>query len=170
MNSDFQRRMRLYLINIWGSPEFCEDPADFLTVSQWSTDAELIRGLMELNLITSLYSERNLEIDRWFLHRASGETYPPLACSYEDACARILFRVIFQALKDVRTGRPCDLNLWDRDLPPDLKKCSRSEHICWNHAEEYLLQLEDTECLIQITPEFIRGLVREIRIQKPMPR
>lgn len=161
--NDFQRKMRLYLIKIWNSPELSEDSDDSLTVSRWSSENDLLSGLHELKLVSSRYGLRNLEVDRWFIYRDSGESYPLFACSYEDPCASILFRVICQALKDVRTGRPCDLNSWDGDLSPDFRKCTKEEHICGRNAEEYLNQLDGIESLIRITPEFIRELVNDLK-------
>ena len=123
----------------------------------------IVSHLQELGWVSDLYGLRNLQVDLWWLRRRSACPPPELNSSSTDPSSILLFRIIFQALKDLQCGRPCDMGIWVGDEPPDHKRCLASEHICYQNAERYLAELGDVECLINLSPQFLSGLVINIK-------
>ena len=159
----FRTQMRLYLINLVLNPNPGADPEDLSLVSGMTTSNLIVSHLQELGWVSDLYGLRNLQVDLWWLRRRSACPPPELNSSSTDPSSILLFRIIFQALKDLQCGRPCDMGIWVGDEPPDHKRCLASEHICYQNAERYLAELGDVECLINLSPQFLSGLVINIK-------
>jgi hypothetical protein len=159
----YKTQMRLYLLNLALNPCDSADCDDLLTVSTWISPSIMVSRLQELGWVSRLYDLRNLRLDYWYLRRRSACPPPELNSYTNDPSSILLFRIIFQALKDLQCGRPCDLGIWVADEPPDYRRCLASEHICYQNAERYLNELGDVECLINLSPQFLSGLVINIK-------
>lgn len=159
----YRTQMRLYLLNLALSPTEGADLEDLSRVSGMTTCDLMVSQLKVLGWASQLYDLRHLRTDLWYLGRRSACPPPELTLQTTDPSSILLFRVIYQALKDLQCGRPCDLGIWVADEPPDHKRCQPSEHICYQNAERYLTELGDVECLINLSPQFISKMVIHIK-------
>ena len=111
------------------------------------SDGEIIRTLLQHQIVSVNYSFRNLAVDRWYLsNRVARVGYEIAEChDCNDPIKGVWFRVIVIALADAKANRPCDLDAWDKDLPPmGIDKCIEGCHICSPAAKGWLLNLDDT--------------------------
>ena len=105
---------------------------------------DLIRLLVERDLISDYYAEEHLAVDIWYVNRLDcrvGREMYTVGKRIEDPIAYLLLYIIIQALLDVEKGRPCDVGLWHCDLSPDSNSCTPKDHICRCNALEYLTTL-----------------------------
>jgi len=82
-----------------------------------------------------------------------------------DPHSNILLRIIIQALIDYSNNRPCDLGKWRGDDPPGgfRTKCIYSEHICREHATNYLEDISsEVEQFIGLTPGTIQNYMQKL--------
>jgi hypothetical protein len=110
------------------------------------SDEAIIQRLQDKLFVSVNYSFRNLAVDRWYLSsRVQRLGYDIAEChDCNNPIKSVWFRVIVMALADVRSERPCDLNAWDKDLPPmGIEKCTEDCHICSPAARGWLLNLDD---------------------------
>jgi hypothetical protein len=125
-----------------GTVTFHTDITNF--VNCWNSPLDILHDLKDQDLISPFYGSPNLGVDLWYLMRGIS---PSSGLRRETDCdgeflRQILFQTILQALLDLDNGRPCDSRLWRRDLSPDYRNCTESEHICCDHAYGYLQSLD----------------------------
>lgn len=161
--TSYNKQMRLYLLNIVINPSKCEDQCDNDLVRGWKTMEDVVSGLHSVGVVSDIYDERHLEIDLWHLNKRVLDPLPEFRSGCSDPASMLMFRIIVQALRDLQSGRPCDLGLWIADEPPDRKKCFPWEHCCYVHAEDYLRSLHDIECMVNLSDEFLSNLLRKIK-------
>lgn len=105
---------------------------------------DLIRLLVDNDLVSDYYAEEHLAVDIWYVNRSNSRVGSKIY-SYGkvigDPIANLLLYIVVQALLDVDKGRPCDVGLWHCDLSPDSNSCTPTDHICRLHALEYLHNL-----------------------------
>jgi hypothetical protein len=155
--------MRLYLINLVLNPNKDDDIIDRGITANWRGMTDVISGLRGLGLVSTGYGIRHLNVDTWFLQKCTTDPTPELTGNCLDYHSLVMFYIILQALKDLRAGRPCDCGIWVQDDPPDSRRCLKTEHICYQHAEEYLRGLQHIDCMVNLSDDFLQNLVRKIK-------
>lgn len=154
LNWKQKRSVRLNYLHCWlitcknipnlaaGDKKFNSEIESF--VGCWKSIDDIIADLLDQDLISQFYRKKNISVDLWYLLRGIS---PSSGLRRETNCEgeflkQILFQTILQALLDLDNGRPCDTGTWRRDLSPDYRNCTGSEHVCKDHAYDYLLSLD----------------------------
>jgi len=142
------------------------DPQTEDVVRSWNNVDDILKGLRYQEVISRNYSEKCLLVDLWYLTKST--KFSPGSdrnCSTSiDIAGRALFQITFQSLLDLKSGRPCDLGIWRKDLSPDFDNCTYSYHICWNDAEDYLLHLPtEAESYMGLSNGYLSSIVTEIK-------
>lgn len=126
--------------------------------------ADIFAKVTNNGFVTKNYSEKCLLVDLWHINRKS-----ILHCNYKDFSvidpeSYLMLKVIIQALTDYGNGRPCDQDIWRKDLPPGNRnvKCCPSNHICRNHAEDFLKNLSPSyEAFAGLTPGTVKAYMKK---------
>ena len=126
-------------------------------------DKKIIEVLRSKSLVSRFYSEKCLAIDYWFVRKDDLPCYRnsryTLTEDQKDPYSRIYFELIVQALLDFSSRRPCDINVWRVDIPPDNKRCQKSEHICSENAIYYLTSIDNNlEIFAGLSPGTIMNI------------
>lgn len=121
------------------------DPTVVSLVRSWENFRDVVVWLREECIVTCNYGISNLEVDLWYLRKTQcrRSARKPIETGGKGP-EKLLLTVVIQALLDAQIKRPCDVNIWLVDLPPDNTRCTHAVHICSDYAEKYLLSL-DTE-------------------------
>jgi hypothetical protein len=138
-------------------------------ITSWSNFNDVVKSLFDLDKVTKFYSKRNVLVDLWYMTNKSISNSINLGsmCG-KDLTESLLFLTIIQALKDVRTGRPCDFSAWHKDKSPDGLSCTSGEHICYANAEEYLNGVKNSaERVIGIREGCIDDMIKGFK-KEPM--
>lgn len=105
---------------------------------------EIVVELQREGLCSCSYSLKCLYMDIWYIverPRIPRNVTVKQNENFVDGFIHIYLEVIIQALQDIATGRPCDVDLWSDDDPPGAAKesvCTPYLHICADHAEIWL--------------------------------
>ena len=142
------------------------DPQTRSVVESWKSSEDIIKGLRYQEVVSRYYTEKCLLVDFWYLTKST--TFSPGSnrnCpTAMDVEGRALFQIAFQSLLDLKSGRPCDLGIWRKDLSPDFDNCTYTYHICWNDAEDYLRHLPtEAESYMGLSNGYLNGLIAEIK-------
>lgn len=157
--------MRLYLLGLIVNSSVDDDPCDVDLVKRWQTLSDVVSGLGNLGLVSSMYDRRHLLVDVWYLYKRCSDSPPDYRSSMMEYESNLVFRIVVQSLLDLRSGRPCDFGLWLSDEPPDHKKCMSDEHFCYPHADKFFENFEETdiEAFIHVPNGSVSGIVRKIK-------
>jgi len=102
---------------------------------------DILNELRSEGLVSEYYDVTCLTVDVWFLFdKRPVYTHRKIARigTIKDPVIRLFLGVLVRAIQDARSRRPCDVNSWAKDCPPDRAICLPSEHICEDHATEFL--------------------------------
>ena len=105
---------------------------------------EIIHDLRSFSLVSEYYDRICLAVDVW--HLFDKRPVPlqkqfPTPDIITDPFVRIFFCVVVQAIRDIRSGRPCDSHSWRVDIPPgNGQRCTPSEHFCKNNANVFICE------------------------------
>jgi hypothetical protein len=124
----------------------------------------VIRSLRSSELISKNYDITCLAVDVWCLFDRKPSDSKRKSSEFttiKDPLIRVFFGIVVQAIYDVSSGRPCDVNSWIVDIPPmgsDLR-CSPSVHVCHESAAEFM---EETGALWEAVLNLPAGMLAEL--------
>jgi hypothetical protein len=71
---------------------------------------------------------------------------------------------IILSLNELVIARPCDIEAWRLDVPPEASICIPARHVCKDNAEEYLLSiLPEEESFMRLSCGTIRELAYRLK-------
>jgi hypothetical protein len=151
----FLESRNLLTANVVFSPESVE------FISRCDSVKTFLDNLWRSKITSINYTRRNLLMDTWYITRtkstsihmdSTGDGFP------------WMFRIILQSLLDLKSGRPCDLGIWRKDIPSDFNNCTESDHICYEFAERHLSELNDeAEELAGLSVGRVKYLLKQIK-------